>query len=137
MTNLNPKLIKQQKLSKKEVKKIQKLHDKKDILFDKVLYWHYEGKRCKVLKSAKKLEKIEFKMQRAWKFDLDYTKHTHWLNHPSCTCPRYQNQDNYGKAIIYYNGCPLHKRFTRKNELFSSVDVSSLTLEQKRKGLYN
>jgi len=56
-----------------------------------------------------KLEQTEFKMQELFGFKQDRNYHRYWLHSPGCTCPKLDNQDNYGtKYRIIDLDCPVH-----------------------------
>ena len=106
---LNPKLIARQELNQEDILKIKKLHRQKKKLFSNIIRWMETNQADKIMGSAKKLEKIEFKMQEAWKFSQDYTLHSHWFQNPACSCPKMDNLDYIGYKIIYSSECVLHK----------------------------
>ena len=60
--------------------------------------------------AVKYLEKLEFDMQDAWRFDKDSKMHTWWLRPKSCLCPKIDNLDPayYGNGKIIVSSCPLH-----------------------------
>ena len=133
--NLNPKLIERQELVKKDIVEIQKLHRKKNKLFENIRRWKEYGLLSKVKGSAKKLENIEFKMQKAWKFNQDYTRHTHWFQNPACNCPKMDNFDFAGWKIIYAADCPLHGHLVPGVNGIAITMVSDI--EDKSKGLFH
>ncbi|MCK5538845.1 MAG: hypothetical protein KAI79_18610 [Bacteroidales bacterium] len=105
---LNPLLIQKQKLDNKSITKIEKLHFKKNRLFNKAKKWLKKGKIKKLQKGARKLEKIEYQMQECWGFKQDENFHTHWLSYPGCDCPKMYNHDAYGIHRIINCKCLAH-----------------------------
>jgi hypothetical protein len=105
---LNSYLVIKQDLSNRDIAKIKKLHKKKNKLFSMVKYWLKKGEFRKVIQSGKKIQEIEFSMQKAWKFNLDESKHTHWFLNPACSCPKMDNFDRFGTGSIYSSKCLVH-----------------------------
>ena len=63
------------------------------------------------------LEDLEFRMQDAWNWKRDATKHTHWLFIPHCTCPKMDNRDPiYAGRRIISGSCPVHSTGAFKSE---------------------
>lgn len=107
---LNPYHVEKQDLSKGDVAKIIMLHNEKDMLFSEMELLDSDDPSLRSY--AKKIEDLEFRMQDAWKWDRDATKHTHWFQAPHCTCPSMDNWDEqvYGVGGRRWitGGCPLH-----------------------------
>ena len=108
-SHLNTSLILKQKLNKEEIEEIKRLHVIRLELFDYM-------RRPEVIKDiellhecAKGMELIEYAMQKAWKFDMDVTKHNWWYRGPNCICPRMDHEERFGVGdrIIKHNG-PCH-----------------------------
>lgn len=97
--SLNQRLIHRQGLSDKEVHDLCRLHDKKDLIFEKFA----ATRSKKVYKSlVAELEGIEFAMQKAWKFNQDRNYHTWWNKVPKCKCSSFSGERQYNPA------CPIH-----------------------------
>lgn len=57
---------------------------------------------------AKSIQDNEFKLQELWGFPKDARFHRFW-EAPKCTCPKMDNDDNYGYGPFVINTvCPLH-----------------------------
>ena len=115
---INKKLIKERNISKRNVKKIIKLHDKLNKLFDKeykILQDYKAGdisrKKIdkKVMKIDKKIKEIEFKLQEAWGFPKNEFYHKYWYRQPACSCPKMDNEELLGKNFKIINSeCLVH-----------------------------
>ena len=106
---LNPLLVEEQDLSKGDIAKITMLHNEKDMLFKEMEQLDSDDPSLRSY--VEKIEDIEFRMQDAWKWDRDATKHTHWFQAPHCTCPVLDNWDEQYFGIgrrWMTGGCPLH-----------------------------
>jgi len=120
MILLNSCLINAQNLSKKEVQKIVNLHKKRIDIFKKIK--KTEDKE-KLKELAKKVDKVDIKLQKTWKFEKDFRRLSWWVRAPKCTCSinqanlmAYKSKDK--KKIISLEevkkirpialNCPLH-----------------------------
>lgn len=104
--SLNQALIKKQKLSPTEVTEIARLHQKRETLF---LAMSETPLSPKLKEAVKELEDLEFALQKAWGFTQDPNYHTWWYRAPHCSCPKLDNQDNYGTSMRVINqNCVLH-----------------------------
>lgn len=57
---------------------------------------------------ARRVEELEFHLQRLWRFDQDASYHTHWLRIPGCTCPVDANIALRGhKLRLIAKNCPV------------------------------
>jgi len=103
---LNPGLILQQGIGVRAIKVLRKLHIKRLQMFEKM---EKLSTREELHPYVKKLEKLEFAMQKAWKFSKDAKFHTWWYQAPHCTCPKMDNYDNFGSGMrIISIDCILH-----------------------------
>ena len=66
-----------------------------------------------------KIEKLEFKMQKAWRFTQDAKFHSWWNLAPHCKCPRMDNDERFGNGErIISSECILHsKPISKKPEM--------------------
>lgn len=105
MIKLNKKLIKKQKLTYKEIKKIHQLHSLKKIVFEWI-----STTTCKEdLKNLVKIvTELEFSLQRSWKFTEDIKCHKFW-EVPKCKCPQIDNNERWPHGYyVINNNCPIH-----------------------------
>ena len=103
---LNPGLILQQGIGVRAIKVLRKLHIKRLQMFEKM---EKLSTREELHPYVKKLELLEFAMQRAWKFKQDRDFHTWWYQAPHCNCPKMDNVDSFGVGQrIYSSDCILH-----------------------------
>jgi hypothetical protein len=105
---LNPVLAELQKLDKESMNTLAKLHLEKEALFRMAEGWNRNNDIKRLKEGAKRLEQIEFKMQRAWKFKEDSNKHTWKILYPGCTCPRPAQQNPYPQYNIVNGSCKIH-----------------------------
>ena len=134
--NLNEKLMIERNLSNKEIKKIIKLHKKLKTIFKYEKLYLKELRKIQkttsttfeekliiqgqiiktILKSlAKKVEKIEFKLQKNWRFTQDIKYHSWWFKQPACSCPKMDNKERFGiDERIYSENCLIHGGKDRK-----------------------
>ena len=104
---LNPKFVKDQKLTKGDIAKITLLHNEKDMLFAEMK--ELEADDPSLRSYVERIQDLEFRMQDAWKWDRDADKHTHWFQAPHCKCPYMDNWDLFGTKYRTITGsCPLH-----------------------------
>ena len=132
VVTLNTALIKKQKLNYDDLEKIHTLHRRLKEYLSKLKVAKeiletnpFHSKSIKIRdNSVKKIEKIEFKMQKAWKFDLDKNKHTHWLSNPFCNC-NYKKQSFYSENVFNIN-CPVHRKsiYDKYFNGVPSIDIS-------------
>ncbi len=101
-SRLNPFLVEQQKLTKRDVKKIFKLHQEKSLVFD-------EMETSDDLRLVEEVKQLEFKLQDAWKFERNSSYHL-WYLIPKCRCPKMDNEENLGISNyrIINESCPWH-----------------------------
>jgi len=78
---LNPKLLEQQERSPRQIEKIVKLHTKRWCLLDNI-------GRLNPKVYTRKLEKLEFALQKAWGFVQDRDYHSKWYGTTGCSCSR-------------------------------------------------
>ena len=84
---------------------IKKLHKEKDRVFKKM---EATDDSELLRKLAEQVEKIEFKLQEAWKFKKDKNLHR-WFEVPKCLCPKMDNRDMLGTEYRVINeSCPIH-----------------------------
>lgn len=85
---LNKALIEKQKLTQEDVELLKYLHEAmKHIVSNPDDYGN----------PVEKIEKLEYEMQKAWKFKEDRDFHTHWMRIKGCTCnARLDNMERIG-----------------------------------------
>lgn len=55
------------------------------------------------------VERLEYTLQKAWKFEEDSKMHRYWNQIEGCTCPKDENFLALGIGVRYYNsGCKWH-----------------------------
>lgn len=55
------------------------------------------------------VERLEYALQRTWKFEEDSKMHSYWYKIRGCTCPARDNHDSFGTWIRYINSsCKWH-----------------------------
>ncbi len=97
--------VQRAKLTKKDFKKIQTLHKKRRWI---VGIMKRSSKASTLRYWYERWTQNEFDLQEAWKFDKNENFHASW-NLPKCTCPKMDNDENYGtKYRIITQGCPVH-----------------------------
>ena len=102
---LNEDLVRKQKISKEDEKDLHILYALKDV----------ELERMELMTDSKMLREkshllrtLEFRIQKAWKFERNPSFHRFWLE-PHCTCPKMDNEDRWGTShTIIDNECPCH-----------------------------
>jgi len=106
----NQKLIKENGLTSKDVKKLDPLYDELNEIFSEMN--EYKGKELTEEKSTefiKRIEDLEFRMQEAWKFPKSDSFHKYWRLNPLCECPQMDNDDMFGTDTrVISQECPLH-----------------------------
>ena len=104
---LNARLVDRQGLDQETVSELLQCHADLDDLIE---YCNATPLEEWVETTPKKVEQLEFTMQRLWGFTEDANYHTHWLRIPYCTCPKMDNTDPvyYGRGKIISGGCPVH-----------------------------
>ena len=111
MTNLNKRLIDEQGLSDGDVEELERLHEHRARMFDKMADLdptNAEDKDTLILYSHL-LESLEYNMQRVWKFPQDQDYHSWWYQVPHCKCPNMDNSDVMYRGLnIYAGDCPIH-----------------------------
>jgi len=103
---LNPFLAIKQKITVGDLETLKELHVERLELFDEM----EAEKDVKILsKQVKKLQKLEFAMQKAWGFEQDAKFHSWWFKVPQCLCPKMDNEDMLGTGYnVFSDSCPLH-----------------------------
>ena len=102
---LNPRLLAKQK-AEDNLDLIKELHYKMiDLLESAKSVTSWIGRRAIV----KKVEKLEYEMQIAWKFTPNSDFHRYWNKIEGCTCSRLDNEDSYGTKYRTINqNCIFH-----------------------------
>lgn len=127
---LNDGLIKKQNLSDKEIKAVKKLHLELQDLFDDM---RKMSSVTKIRRQVKEIERIEFAMQKAWRFTIDRNFHTWWRRAPHCMCPIMDNNDWIGTNHRIYNmSCVLHGELKPSSYTKSKVDGGGYLFEAKK-----
>ena len=118
LLNINTNLLIKKDISKKNIKRIIKLHKKLNKIFDKEygILQDYKAENIsrkkfdkKVSKIDKKIKKIEFKLQKAWGFPKNESYHQYWYRQPACSCPKLDNDELLGKNFKIINSdCLVH-----------------------------
>ena len=109
--SLNPKLIKKQKLNKRQIEVVVDLH----VGLDEVMK-EMEAKEINNFLDQKFIQdcagvvrEYEFKLQEAWGFEQNVNNHSWWFRVPHCTCPAMDNEDYVGTELnVFTTGCPVH-----------------------------
>ena len=57
---------------------------------------------------AKRMETLEFELQKNWNFPQDKLFHTWWNKFSKCTCPKMDNDERFGFEKIIVTTCPFH-----------------------------
>lgn len=106
---LNPRLVEKQGLTQHDVDMLFDLHRTVNGVKQKISIAAKTGDKEKRNSFLKELEYLEFDMQEVWKFPLDSSYHTHWLDIDGCSCPSMDNHDMLGVAWRVINrDCPIH-----------------------------
>ena len=107
---LNKRLISIQGLSEVEVIVIKKLHIELQDYFEEVKNTNpHDWTKADQQRIITEVERIEFAMQKAWKFEVNANYHSWWNKVPHCTCPLMDNQDAMGSKMRYFSSvCLLH-----------------------------
>ena len=115
---LNPRLIKQQKVSDAGIGKLKEIHLERMMLEDEMENTD-DPVRLHVM--AQEREHIEYRLQRVWGFPEDSAYHR-WWEVPKCVCPRLDNSDDYpSKYRIVRGDCPVHGNLPKKKNLFQKI----------------
>jgi len=102
--SINPLLAKQKKLTNKRRDKIIELR----VLQQEIFYGMKNCPEDQLPSFAKKLEQVEYGLQKQWKFRKNKNFHC-WWDVPRCTCPMWDNRDSYGtKYRNISSDCPVH-----------------------------
>lgn len=104
-TNLNPALVKQQKLKQVDVDKILDIHDEKNEIIEKLIFSPILP-NWKTKELVLELEDLEFMCQKAWKLPQDKKMHTWYRDLDHCTCDK--SLEWFGKERPIDVDCPLH-----------------------------
>lgn len=109
---LNDELLKKQKVTKSQKRKLIKLY--KDIfnLFKRAK--DDNNIEQNGLSYALELEKIEYELQENWNFEKNNLYHTWWYKIPGCTCPYLDNAESFGIEKIINCNCPFHKNLCKE-----------------------
>lgn len=107
---INMALAKRRNLSKKRIKKINRLQALRDWLYNAMRTCEAEY----LPTFSRWVTETEFKLQKAWRFEMDQAHHKFW-NLPRCTCPKMDNDDRYPQGNYIYNAkCPVHGSATER-----------------------
>ena len=102
---INHKLADARNISKKDRKKIEKLHTKLQALMDTDLL-DIES----IPEYNNRVAHYEYKLQKLWGFEQTPRYHTWWFNDPKCSCPKSDNKDMLGSSYRSRSTqCPLHR----------------------------
>ena len=102
---LNVRLAESRGLSKQDFLDLVAAHQQKVGIFQQMRDTE-DPEHLHVL--AEQLTEVEFKIQDAWGFPRDKSKHR-WFQAPRCQCPLYDNVDRLGTDEMVINGhCPVH-----------------------------
>jgi len=103
---LSVSLVVKQKLPRENIIELKVLHIIRLNLFD---MFEAETIPARQRKIVPLMEELEFRMQKAWKFEQDRNKHSWWFQVPHCTCPKIDNWEgcSFGRRIIN-SSCPVH-----------------------------
>jgi len=108
--HLNNRLIDRQGLNDTEVDNVKELHLELERFFDEVS--NLNPRKISEIDAnsiVDTVERIEFAMQEAWKFEPNSKMHSWWFRTPHCKCPHMDNQDVLGTDLRYISSsCPLH-----------------------------
>jgi len=114
---LNTTLIHSQKLTRKDVALVRRIHRKRKKLFKMIKYDLKKHNTSNLIDSARKLTNIEFELQRAWKFNELINMHSWWFLNPACSCPVMDNADFIGTDRKIYNpNCIVHGPINEQKE---------------------
>jgi hypothetical protein len=124
---LNLYLLKSQKITSEKLKTIKSHHEARieifKIAYDLTNCSEYKGLLNKeiALKIIDSIEKIEFKLQELWGFNIDIRYHTWWYKLPGCECGIIKNSKHFGTKIRYINPkCHFHK-YVVESEKYKKV----------------
>jgi len=115
---LNPRLIKQQKVSDAGIAKLKEIHLERMMLEEEMENTD-DPVRLHIM--AQEREHIEYRLQRVWGFPEDSDYHR-WWEVPKCVCPKMDNADDYPtKYRIIRGDCPVHGQLPEKKNLFQKI----------------
>jgi len=123
--HLSSRLAEKQNLSKEQVRAILNLHKKRVDLFLAVEKID-PTEASKLSRYVKRLERLEFQMQREWGFPTSKEHHTWWNQIPHCIC-KYKLFALNNKID---SNCPLHGDLHRKN---LRIESNKKKIKQKLK----
>lgn len=104
-SQINPNLIKRQGVDDVGLDIIKALHAQKYSLFERM---EETEDPIKLKELAQKVESVEFKLQREWKFPISKNYHR-WFEVPRCQCPKSDNVDYLGTGYRVISAtCPIH-----------------------------
>ena len=108
-TTLNKSLVKQQGLTQKEFDLIEEKHEELDKIIDMIngLEWNEENKE-QILQLSKRVELIEYSLQKLWLFPQDDKFHCHWMRIKHCSCPKRDNMERIGFGYYRRGDCNIH-----------------------------
>ena len=114
-TFLNERLVEQQELNEDDVRLIKEIHEERENVF--VLMEacdpDTEAGRAMLSGYASEVERIEFRLQAAWKFEQNKLYHSWWYRVPHCGCPKMDNSEMVGAdRRIHVANCPIHGQHT-------------------------
>ena len=104
---LNPLLVKQQKLNQTDIDNILQLYDERVELFEKFVFADILPKSF-VQEMILELEDLEYLMQAHWNFKQDSNYHTWWCQIPGCTCNQLEQRD--GQPKVFNETCKFHSK---------------------------
>jgi hypothetical protein len=98
-------LVRQQKVSPDDVKRIVKLQTLRKYFYD---FIELSDDKEEIRRLDKIITQIEFQLQKLWGFPQDRNHHR-WFDVPKCSCPKWDNADNIGSEYRIINpNCILH-----------------------------
>lgn len=102
---LNSQLLKQQKISNKELEHIKELHIQRLKIEEAFSFG-----QLSVDDYREAWEMNQFYLQEAWKFPLNKNFHIFW-NMPGCSCSSSKNNANYPDGpYTYSSSCEIHAK---------------------------
>ena len=112
---LNKVLLKTQKVSEKQEKKLLELHSELDEIFHTVYLMTDEVAEKLGYSLTIAIKDIEYQMQANWNFNQDANYHTWWYRMPKCSCPTMDNEERFGVSKIISHKCIIHKHLCDVN----------------------
>jgi len=111
--HLNPRLFDHQQ-AWENADALVAIHQQKLDLFDEIEHGDWDAR---LPLAAKRLEDIEYEMQRLWKFRQDARYHE-WYLIPGCSCPKKENKalrNELAGFRIIATSCQFHKEIRDHN----------------------